>query len=200
MLNLHKQRIMALNELGIKYHTDKSSLLHDYLKEYEKHFTNPSEIKYVCEIGLQRSGKWKIQGKELPSVKMWLEFFPNAFFYGFDLKDLRSKTDRSIIIQGNQGDEKDLHRLWTLLPNEVDFIIDDGSHEAQHQIKTFEKLFPKLKKGGVYIIEDCNPVVQKDLPKEEKIHSLIAPYLKIYQHTWVASKTAGKQSSLIIVR
>jgi len=192
--------MVTLNELGIKYHTDKSTLLHDYLNEYEKHFPNPDQVLNVCEIGLQRSGKWKIEGKELPSVKMWLEFFPNAKFYGFDLKDLRSKTERSIIIQGNQGKEEDLHRLWTLLPDEMDFIIDDGSHEAEHQITTFEKLFTKLKKGGIYIIEDCNPIVQKDLSEADKIHGLIEPYLKKYKHTWVSSKTAGAKSSLIIVR
>ena len=33
-------------------------------------------------------------------------------------------------------------------------IIDDGSHINEHVIETFNLLFPKLKDGGVYVIED----------------------------------------------
>ena len=35
-----------------------------------------------------------------------------------------------------------------------DYIIDDGSHMEQDQIKTFQMLKPFMKEGGVYIIED----------------------------------------------
>ena len=35
-----------------------------------------------------------------------------------------------------------------------DLIMDDGSHINEHVIKSFEFLFPKLKKGGIYVIED----------------------------------------------
>jgi len=34
------------------------------------------------------------------------------------------------------------------------FINDDGSHIPEHQLLTFNTLFPKLEVGGVYIIED----------------------------------------------
>jgi len=37
---------------------------------------------------------------------------------------------------------------------EIDLIIDDGSHLNEHVITTFELLFPKLKNGGIYVIED----------------------------------------------
>ena len=57
--------MVTLNQLGIKYHTDKSTLLHNYLNEYEKLFLNPNEVKNVCEIGLQRGGTWRIKGKEI---------------------------------------------------------------------------------------------------------------------------------------
>ncbi|MGC3976971.1 MAG: hypothetical protein QM751_01255 [Paludibacteraceae bacterium] len=35
-----------------------------------------------------------------------------------------------------------------------DIIIDDGSHYCEHIIKTFNVLFPYLKNGGIYVIED----------------------------------------------
>jgi len=37
---------------------------------------------------------------------------------------------------------------------ELDIIIDDASHASHHQQKGFLELFPKLKSGGLYIIED----------------------------------------------
>lgn len=35
-----------------------------------------------------------------------------------------------------------------------DVIIDDGSHRSDHMIATFRALFPKLRAGGIYFIED----------------------------------------------
>jgi hypothetical protein len=38
-----------------------------------------------------------------------------------------------------------------------DVIIDDGLHEAEAQMNTFANLFPRLKNGGYYFIEDIAP-------------------------------------------
>jgi hypothetical protein len=40
------------------------------------------------------------------------------------------------------------------ISGDFDIIIDDGSHINSHQIETFKILFPKLKSGGYYFIED----------------------------------------------
>ena len=37
-----------------------------------------------------------------------------------------------------------------------DIIIDDGSHASYHQQLSFKTLFPTLKSGGIYSIEDLN--------------------------------------------
>ena len=36
----------------------------------------------------------------------------------------------------------------------VDFIIDDGSHQSKDIIKTFQYIFKFLKNGGYYFVED----------------------------------------------
>jgi hypothetical protein len=36
----------------------------------------------------------------------------------------------------------------------LDIVIDDGSHIASHQRKSFETLFPLLDPEGIYIVED----------------------------------------------
>lgn len=35
-----------------------------------------------------------------------------------------------------------------------EIIIDDGSHINEHVIETFKFLFPLLKVGGIYVVED----------------------------------------------
>lgn len=35
-----------------------------------------------------------------------------------------------------------------------DIIIDDASHVPRHQLSAFKRLFPKLRPGGLYIVED----------------------------------------------
>jgi len=37
---------------------------------------------------------------------------------------------------------------------DLEIIIDDGSHLNEHVLFTFHQLFPKLKSGGIYVIED----------------------------------------------
>jgi hypothetical protein len=54
-----------------------------------------------------------------------------------------------------QGNTQDLQRLLDDrgLAEQLDFVIDDGSHHPQHQVVSFQFLFEKaLKPGGVYIV------------------------------------------------
>lgn len=196
-----EKQVRKLDEIGVKFKTDKSSLLHNYLVEYEKEFPEPEKIEKVVEIGLQRGGKWRTD-KVSPSVEMWKEFFPSAHIYGFDIKNLKFKDRRVSFMNGDQGNIHDLNKLSDMI-GQVDFILDDGSHESNHQLITFIALWKNLKKGGLYIIEDCNPVVQKDLPERLRIHRLVNYFVftndfNIEYRKYVDSKNAGEKSSLII--
>ena len=56
---------------------------------------------------------------------------------------------------GDLGDPRFL-RLMCLTWPQMDVIIDDASHINWHQIQAFELLFPCLRPGGVYIVEDVD--------------------------------------------
>lgn len=187
-----------LNEIGLKYGTDKSSLLHNYLIGYEKYINNPEKATDILEIGLQRGGKWRNENVS-PSLAMWGEFFPNATLYGFDIKNLKFTDERVRFFKGDQGSIFDIMKFANSTPM-FDFILDDGSHYADHQMITFLALWPKVKQGGIYIIEDMNPVVQEGLKKEDKIHSLIESYTHTTEHYWIDSDSAGPKSSLILIK
>ena len=58
-----------------------------------------------------------------------------------------------MIIQGDQSSREDLRKI-TDKHSEYDVIIDDALHASSHQQVTLSLLFPHVKSGGVYFIED----------------------------------------------
>lgn len=79
---------------------------------------------------------------------LWLrEKFPNAEIIGADL----NKPD--VDFEFYQIDQDDPN-TFDKIPGTFDLIIDDASHEKVRTMKTFEKMWPRLEKGGLYIIED----------------------------------------------
>jgi len=135
---------MTLDEIFIKHQTDKSSKGHNYSPTYELLFEElRGEIFDFLEIGIDKGD----------SLRAWEEYFPNAVINGVDIIDCKKdNSDRIKTFLGSQTDAKFLDQLF----QEIDplIIIDDGSHVSTDQIFTFEYLFPKLKSGGYYCIED----------------------------------------------
>lgn len=133
----------SMYELGKKHGTDKVTH-HEYHEIYplfiEKFYQKDGAM---LEIGLDQGA----------SLNMWLELFPKMHIYGMDL-DFEGTTERSTIIKGDQSREADLSRVVDSIKHPLYFINDDGSHIPEHQVLTFNKLFPILEIGGVYIIED----------------------------------------------
>lgn len=136
----------TLDELAIKNGTDKSSMIHDYCVKYEKYLTfNQNDKLKILEIGV-----WKGE-----SLITWSEFYPNSLIVGIDINnDCKIYESEKIKIEiGSQIDEQFLMDVVKKY-GEFDLIIDDGSHYQSHMIKSFEILFPYVKKTGVYIVED----------------------------------------------
>lgn len=104
----------------------------------------------LLEIGIGGYGK-RLGGE---SLNAWQAYFPFAKIVACDIVPKRSlSTVRTSVYNLDQSAGRDLK---TLCEREKAFhiIIDDGSHLSRHQIFTFERLFPYLRKGGLYIVED----------------------------------------------
>jgi hypothetical protein len=94
------------------------------------------------------------QTQDLPSIRMWLEYFNSAEIIGLDISDFSwFKHPRFSFVR---CDLDTLSNIETATQNlsGLDIIIDDASHASHHQQNAFLTLFPKLKSGGLYIIED----------------------------------------------
>ena len=88
------------------------------------------------------------------SLRLWRAFFPRAQIAAIDLYDKsRLSRGRVEVFQGSQIDAAVLDMLGRHFAG-FDIIIDDGSNLNEHQIRSFEILFPHLRKGGLYIVED----------------------------------------------
>jgi hypothetical protein len=140
-----------LDKLGKIYGTDKIGK-HFYTQHYSSHFESfrGKEIN-MLEIGV---GGYKKPLKGGKSLRMWKKYFPFGNIFSIDIYDKSPlQEDRIRIFKGSQVDAAFLDEVVKEI-GEIDIIIDDGSHINEHVIETFKLLFPKLKDGGIYVIED----------------------------------------------
>lgn len=137
----------TLDNLAIQHQADKSSRYHNFAEKYDRILCGIRESALsVLEIGVG-------QGQ---SLRMWTDYFPNATIHGADICEAfhacQSYSPRIKFHVVDQGKEAQLNTLAAFAP--FDLIIDDGNHWWREQIVSFKTLFPMVKKGGIYIIED----------------------------------------------
>jgi methyltransferase family protein len=125
---------------------------HWYARHYQHHFApRRTDRLTVLEIGV---GGYHELDKGGASLRLWKAYFPNARIFGLDLFDKRGlEEDRIRIVQGSQDDPSVIESL-VAETGPLDIVIDDGSHDNVHVRATFELLFPHLRDGGIYVVED----------------------------------------------
>lgn len=138
--------------LALKYGTDKRG--HGYIKTYEQLFKPIRNNKLnILEIGV---GGFNNPNKGGSSLRMWKEYFKKSIIYSIDIHDKSKLEENRIkIFKGSQNDSSFLRNIETQI-GPIDIIIDDGSHISEHILTSFNTLFPLLKQGGLYIIEDTH--------------------------------------------
>lgn len=142
------EKIMNLDDLAIKYQTDKGPHGHMYTSKYELYLEQYRDIEFnFLEIGVYNGD----------SIKMWKEYFPKANIVALDI-DPRCKEYEEDRINIHIGDQTDIEFLTQTTQEHGHFevILDDGGHSWKQQIVSFETLFPKLTPGGLYLIEDMH--------------------------------------------
>lgn len=152
---------------------------HSYSYPYSMMFGSPSrrhEIQAVLEVGIGGVGshfpnnmKWmkftSIGGRKyIPgaSLRSWRTLFPHATIVGLDVdskavdwvvqQNLTRVIARVVNSSKPLSDEEWEGRLG--LPRSFDVIVDDGDHSWGSQQRTLLALWPRLRVGGVYFMED----------------------------------------------
>jgi hypothetical protein len=171
----------ALTELANKYQSDKGTEFgerHGYTQVYEQLFAPRREQPLrLLEIGLRYDPYYADVSQAFsPSLQMWLDYFPQGKVFGFDINDFtKLRGERLQVLRGDQGNPEDLRRVARQLAP-FDIIIDDGSHASFHQQLTFALLFPCVRPGGLYVIEDLHwqpPSLEASLPRVPKTRDVV---------------------------
>jgi len=155
----------TLDEIAIRHGTDKATQFtrthaqpKGYTVHYEKFFTplRHTPVKLV-EIG--------VGGGE--SVRTWLDYFDAAWVIGIDNVSGTNEWntpkqfgagmeqfDRYGFMAADQTDPVFWACFTADVKQTIDIAIDDGSHEPRAVQISFAGLWPLIKPGGLYCIED----------------------------------------------
>lgn len=128
--------------------------------QYSQFFTSRPEFqaRNILELGIYDGG----------SLAFWAEYFHPVKHIGVDNLDrqdtmyfrkyLDSRNLDESVKTYWRVDQGDANRLKDIVRSEysrsLDLVIDDASHQYLLTKSSFETLFPLLRPGGLYIIED----------------------------------------------
>lgn len=165
---------LSLDEIGVAYGTDKSSLDHGYLAIYEEYLRHLRDKPIaLLEIGVACGA----------SLKMWSRYLFNAYVCGADIRPectvLCQGYDHIGIVHADATRQAiKTHAPW-------DIIIDDGSHVAADIVDTFKLHWGLLKRGGLYIVEDMRCTSSETYPKEVAFEIPAERFDRAYINGWI---------------
>eukprot|EP01065_Artemidia_motanka_P025120 TRINITY_DN30003_c0_g1_i1.p1 TRINITY_DN30003_c0_g1~~TRINITY_DN30003_c0_g1_i1.p1 ORF type:complete len:439 (+),score=79.62 TRINITY_DN30003_c0_g1_i1:74-1390(+) len=168
-------RQVAAATKATKFSTDwrHTAALHEYEGLYARRLGPMRGVERMLEIGAGcESG---VAGR---SYEFWRQWLRPGKLFTMDLRTLRddclrwwhgtavsagfidadpafygAKTYADNAMWGDQGNVSWLQEQAEEMGS-LDVVVDDGSHRADHQRLAFEVLFPILRPGGVYVVED----------------------------------------------
>lgn len=133
----------TLLDVGRANWTDKGN--YGYLNIYESLWEDlKNKPVTLLEIGVYNGN----------SMRTWCAWFTNATIIGIDNNPgARSNESCAELRVGNQADENFMIQTGQER-GPFDIVIDDGGHIWKEQQASFKFLWPFVKSGGMYIIED----------------------------------------------
>jgi cephalosporin hydroxylase len=138
--------------------TNKGKVIHKwehYFPIYERHFAPwRGRTLTFFEIGVARGG----------SLPLWRRYFgPLATIVGLDI-DPRCKAHEGDGVAVRIGDQSDPAFLQAVMDEfgAPDIVLDDGSHQMADIRASFDILYPRVPKNGVYMVEDLHTAYWPD--------------------------------------
>ena len=135
---------------------------HDFVKGYYNEAFKKYQDKEIdlLEIGVFGGA----------SMALWSMYFPKANIIGLDIKDYRNEKYRDV-------ERVKIGVCDAYLPEtanqlgDFDIIIDDGYHDLEHMLLAIKLYLPKVRPGGVLVLEDIAdtdwfPHLIEAVPKE----------------------------------
>jgi len=142
--------VEIIDKFNLDVSTDKNSV-HSYITGfYENEFLKYKNKKItILEVGIRRGG----------SMKLWSEYFTKAnSVIGIDISSNEIENQYRNIngveyLFGNAYSAEIVNKI-----PELDIFLDDGPHTKDSQIDSIRHYLPKVKSGGIFIIEDVQDI------------------------------------------
>lgn len=192
-----------LESLFTKYGTDKG--IWGYTPAYEKHLMPMiGAPRNVLEIGI--CGYRDIPNNVVgASLYCWRDYFPNSNIFGID-NDMKFMVDVPAIAAHARGYIKsacaNAYNVDSLAaaiksfgPRQFDFICDDAVHDPVPQLHLLQQLWPLVKSGGIYAVEEMCPYKLPD--NDESIFAGLA--LAVAPHAQLTIYQTPKDERLVIL-
>lgn len=145
--------------------TDKESN-HRYGDAYERLLTIPDvpsdpsglvKLEYPYSIRGDVRLMMEVGVADGSSLLAWREVFPNALCVGLDIHPSeRARGDRIEFHLGDQRSRDDCERAAA--GRQFDLIVDDATHRLDHTLLTLYWLWPCVRPGGMYVVEEWDGV------------------------------------------
>lgn len=141
---------------GFVFYKDKK-LIDMYVAFFNSTGLSESKLDSMVEVGMWDGG----------SAVFWNEVLEPKKFIGIDILE---KPSNRLFEEYKKKNKENFRDYWgvsqtdkisineiianELKENNIDLVFDDASHRYQETLECFNILFPHLRKGGYYIIED----------------------------------------------
>ena len=190
-----KNKLTELCEIGYTYGTDKCPQLHHFYTPFYFEFLKEKRqsVKKVLEFGIGYPDKMIHISNYTTgaSLRMWRDFFPNAWVYGADISKKAMFTDERITtFVCDENSKEEVEELIRKIGTDIDLFIDDASHHLGPQKSLCKTILPLLKDDAIYIIEDVR--YPRRLSKELADFNCYMPNLPV-------NKDPKTRDSLLIV-
>lgn len=119
-----------------------------YAREFARFRARGAPVA-LLEVGVQNGGSLELWAQVLPagSTVTGLDIDPKVGGLAFDTDRIRT-----FVADASRAEAVDA----VLGGQSFDIVIDDGSHKSSDVVATFPILFPRVRPGGLYVIEDLH--------------------------------------------
>lgn len=150
---------------GSKITSKDNTFLLMKAEHFLKHYTSldPKEYRRVLELGVYQGGSFVFLDQLLQPEKISAVELSTTPLPALD-KYVAANKDRARLYYGtSQDDAKKLKEIVNAdFGGELDLVVDDASHFYEQTKTSFKTLFPLIRPGGLYIIEDWSWSFQDD--------------------------------------
>jgi hypothetical protein len=175
-----------------RFATDKD-VPHGYIPDYVRLAEAIGPAGVVCEVGVA-------QGL---SLDMWQELFPDGLVIGVDSNPGSRWPQGCPQVIAGQDDPGLGTMVAQHAPSGCDLIVDDASHIGRLSAGTIGQLWPLVRPGGYYVVEDwADPWVTPEVGVADPADRLVdwVPSLITALRDGAASVTYTYEGLVIIRR